>query len=42
MVKCNSDYHFIMNDLAEEFERQFEFLGESTKKYILFSVSIKT
>ena len=35
------DYHFIMKELAEEFEGQFEFLGENTEKYIAFSVSIK-
>ena len=35
------DYHFIMKELAEEFEGQFEFLGENTEKYIAFSVPIK-
>ena len=35
------DYRFIIKELAEEFEEQFEFLGESTEKYITFSVPIK-
>ena len=35
------DYHFIMKELAEEFEGQFECLGENTEKYIAFSVPIK-
>ena len=35
------DYHFIMKELAEEFEGQFESLGENTEKYIAFSVPIK-
>ena len=35
------DYHFIMKELAEEFEGQFECLGENTEKYITFSVPIK-
>ena len=35
------DYHFIIKELAEEFERQFECLGENTEKYITFSVPIK-
>ena len=36
------DYHFIMKELAEEFEGAFECLGENTKeKYITFSVPIK-
>ena len=30
-----------MKELAEEFEGQFECLGENTKKYITFSVPIK-
>ena len=29
------DYHFIIKDLAEEFEGQFEYLGENKEKYIL-------
>ena len=35
------DYHFIIKQLAEEFEGQFECLGENTEKYITFSVQIK-
>ena len=34
------DYHFIIKELAKEFEGQFECLGGSTEKYITFSVSI--
>ena len=35
------DYHFIIRELAEEFEGQFESLGEYAEKYITFSVPIK-
>ena len=35
------DYHFIIKGLAEEFERDFECLGENKEKYITFSVPIK-
>ena len=35
------NYHFIIKDLAEEFEGQFQCLGENTEKYITFSVPIK-
>ena len=35
------DYHFIIKELAEEFEGEFEWLGENTEKYITFSVPIK-
>ena len=35
------DNHFIIKELAEEFEREFECLGENTGKYITFSVPIK-
>ena len=38
---ATSDYHFIVKELAEEFEGEFECLGESTEKYITFSVPIK-
>ena len=31
----------IIKDLAEEFEEEFECLGENTEKYITFSVPIK-
>ena len=35
------DYHFIVKELAEEFEGEFECLGENTEKYITFSVPFK-
>ena len=35
------NYHFVIKELAEEFEGQFEWLGENTEKYITFSVPIK-
>ena len=35
------DYPFIIKNLAEEFEGEFEYLGENTEKYITFSVPIK-
>ena len=35
------DYHFIIKELACEFEENFECLGENTEKYITFSVPIK-
>ena len=35
------DYHFIVKELVEEFEGEFECLGENTEKYITFSVPIK-
>ena len=35
------DYHFIIKELAEEFEGEFECLGENTEKYITFSVPVK-
>ena len=35
------DSHFIIKELAEEFEGEFEYLGENTEKYITFLVSIK-
>ena len=35
------DYHFIIKELAKEFEGEFECLGENTEKYIIFSVPIK-
>ena len=30
------DYHFTIKELAEEFEAQFECLGENTEKYVIF------
>ena len=35
------DCHFIIKELANEFEGNFECLGENTEKYITFSVPIK-
>ena len=35
------DYHFIVKELANGFEGNFECLGENTEKYITFSVPIK-
>ena len=35
------NYHFIIKDLAEEFEEEFECLRENTEKYITFLVPIK-
>ena len=35
------DYHFIIKELACEFEGNFECLGENTEKYMTFSVPIK-
>ena len=34
------DYHFIIKELAKEFQEQFECLGENPEKYITFSVPI--
>ena len=35
------DYHFIIKELAKEFEGNFECLGENIEKYVTFSVLIK-
>ena len=35
------DYHFIIKQLAEEFEGEFKCLGENTEKYITFSVPLE-
>ena len=35
------DYHFIINQLAKEFNGQLECIGENMEKYITFSVPIK-
>ena len=35
------DYHFIIKDLVEKFEGQFECLGENTEKYITITVPTK-
>ena len=37
----NYDYHFIVKELANEFEGQFECLGETKEKYKTFFVPIK-
>ena len=36
-----NDYHFIIKELAKEFEGQFKCLGENKEKYMTFSVPIK-
>ena len=36
----NCDYHFIIKELANEFERQFECLGENTEEYKTFSIPV--
>ena len=33
------DYHFIIKQLAKEFEGQFKCFGENTEKYYFFSTS---
>ena len=38
---CKYDYHFIIKELAEEFEGEFECSDENTEKYITFSVPVK-
>ena len=35
------DYHFMIKELAKEFEGEFDCLGENIEKYITFSVPIK-
>ena len=37
----NYDYHFTIKELANEFEEQFECLGENTEKCKTFSVPIE-
>ena len=34
----NYDYHCIVKELANDFKRQFEYLGENTEKYQTFSL----
>ena len=41
MTRSTYDYHFIIRELASEFDGNFECLGENTEKYITFSVPIK-
>ena len=38
--RLNYDDHFIIKELAKEFEREFNCLGENTQKYKTFSVPI--
>ena len=35
------DYHFLIKELAEDFNGECECFGENTEKYIIFSVPIK-
>ena len=35
------DYHFIIKELAEEFEEQFECLGENTENILIFQFQLK-
>ena len=37
----NYDYHFIIKELAEEFQEQFTRLGQISKKYITFTVPVE-
>ena len=37
----NYNYHFIIKELGNKFEGQFECLGENAEKYKSFSVQIK-
>ena len=37
----NYDYHFIIKEVAGEFNRQFSCLGQNTENYIIFSVPIE-
>lgn len=37
----NYDYYLIIKVLTEEFERQFENLGENPENYIIFSIKVK-
>ena len=37
----NYDYHFIIEELAEEFKKQFTYLKENTEKYVTFTVPIE-
>ena len=38
--RSNYDYHFIIKELAKDFEGEFNCLGENTEKYKIFSVPI--
>ena len=37
----NHDYHFVVKELAEEFETQFTCLGENTEKHATFLIPIE-
>ena len=37
----NYDYHFIIKELAEEFQEEFTRLGQISKKYITFTVPVE-
>ena len=37
----NYDYHFIIKELAAEFKKQFNCLGENSEKYKTFTVPIE-
>ena len=37
----NYDYHFIINELAEEFKKKFSHLGKNSEKHITFTVPIE-
>ena len=37
----NYDHHFIIKELANEFEGQFECLGENTEKYKNLSIPVE-
>ena len=37
----NYEYHFILKELANEFEGQFEFLGENKEKCKTFALPVK-
>ena len=37
----NNDFHFIIKELANEFEEKFECIGENTEKFKTFSVLIE-
>ena len=38
--RLNYNYHFIIKELAKEFEREFNCLGENTEKFKTISVPI--
>ena len=37
----NYNYHFIIKEFAEEFKKQFTYLGKNIEKYIAFTVPIE-